>query len=45
MTLAILAVWVIGMENCCEYWMNACTSPMVIARCVARMPPATAIAT
>ncbi len=39
MMFAILASCVIGWENCRAYWMNACTSPMAMARRVTMMPP------
>ena len=43
--LAIDATWVSGWVNCREYWMNACTSPRLIAPDATRRPPTTAIAT
>ena len=43
--LATLAICVIGIVNCREYWMNACTSPRLIVPLATRMPPITAIAT
>ena len=43
--LAIEAIWVIGWVYIREYWMNACTSPSVIAPLVTRRPPITAITT
>ncbi len=44
-TLAIEASWVSGWVNCREYWMNACTSPMVIWPDATRSPPTTAMIT
>ena len=43
--MAIDATWVSGWVNCREYWMNACTSPRLIAPDATRRPPMTAIAT
>ena len=40
--LAIDARWVRGWANWREYWMKACTSPMVIAPEEMRSPPTTA---
>ena len=44
-TLAIEAVWVIGMVNWREYWMNAWTSPRDIVPLATWTPPMTAMAT
>ena len=41
----MLASCVIGIVNCREYWMNACTSPSDIAPTATRSPPITAMAT
>ncbi len=43
--LAIDATWVSGIENCREYWMNACTSPMDSDPDATRSPPTTATST
>ena len=43
MTLAMLAVWVIGIVNWREYWTNACTSPRLIWPLATWMPPMTQI--
>ena len=40
-----LAIWVIGMVNWREYWMNAMTSPREIRPEATQYPPMTAIAT
>ncbi len=45
MTLAMLAVWTIGIVNWREYWMNAMTSPSDIWPEATRRPPMTQIAT
>ncbi len=39
------AICVIGIVNCREYWMKACTSPSDIVPVATRMPPMTAMAT
>ena len=39
------ATWVSGWVNCREYWMNAWTSPRVIAPVATRRAPITATAT
>ena len=39
------ATWVSGWVNWREYWMNACTSPRLIAPLATRRPPTTAMAT
>ncbi len=39
------ATWVSGWVNWREYWMNACTSPRLIAPLATRSPPTTAMAT
>ena len=44
-TFAIEASWVIGWVNWREYWMNACTSPRLMAPDATRRPPMTAMAT
>src|SRR3546814_18996266 len=41
----IEARWVTGIENCRAYWMNACTSPTVMAPLDTRRPPTTATRT
>ncbi len=41
----MLAIWVIGIVNCREYWMNAWTSPSDMRPCATRKPPMTAMAT
>ena len=41
----IEASCVIGIVNCREYWMNACTSPRDMFPLATRIPPITAIAT
>ncbi|CAM5670768.1 hypothetical protein SCALM49S_08557 [Streptomyces californicus] len=43
--LAIEATCVSGIENCREYWMNACTSPIDSAPEATRSPPTTATST
>ena len=43
MTLAMLAVWVIGIVNWREYWTKAWTSPRLIAPFATWMPPMTQI--
>ena len=45
MTLAMLAVWVIGIVNWREYWTNAWTSPRLIWPLATWMPPMTQIST
>jgi len=44
-TVTIDAIWVIGWENCREYWMKACTAPSVSTPAATRRPPTTAMAT
>ena len=44
-TFIIDASCVSGIENVREYWMNACTSPMLIAPLATRSPPNTATST
>ena len=44
-TFIIEASWVRGIENVREYWMNACTSPTVMAPLATRRPPTTATST
>ncbi len=44
-TFMMLAVCVIGMVNCREYWMNACTSPSEMRPLATMRPPTTATAT
>ncbi len=44
-TFIIDASWVRGMANEREYWMNACTSPTVMAPLDTRSPPTTATST
>ena len=45
MTLAMLAVWVIGIVNWREYWTKAWTSPRLICPLATWIPPMTQIAT
>ncbi len=45
MTLAMLAVWVIGIVNWREYWTKAWTSPRLIWPLATWMPPMTQIRT
>ena len=42
---ATAAIWVIGIVNWREYWMNAWTSPSDIEPDATRRPPITAMAT
>ena len=41
----MLAIWVIGMVNCREYWMNAWHVAQRHRAVATRSPPMTAIAT
>ncbi len=43
--LIIEATCVSGWVNCREYWMNACTSPMLSVPDATRRPPMTATST
>ena len=43
--VAMAPSWPSGCENCCEYWMNACTSPSSSAPEATMAPPTTAMAT
>jgi len=40
-----LATWAIGIVNCREYWMKACTSPREMRPLATMIPPTTATAT
>ena len=44
-TFMMPATCVIGIVNCREYWMNACTSPSEIRPVATIRPPTTAMAT
>ena len=44
-TFMMLAVCVIGIVNCREYWMKACTSPSEMRPVATMRPPTTAMAT
>ena len=44
-TFMMLAVCAIGIVNCREYWMNACTSPSEMRPLATMRPPTTATAT